>query len=141
MRKILAALPLVLFVACVDEEPIDQAPVIGDSTPGETNVDITDTTATGTFNATDSQVTFGVEVVEPNVLDMWVDVHGLHLTLLVDTAAGVMEWDGYTAATGATTQMTDADRATLLELYHALDKYGNDHEHLAILRRKIGNWA
>ncbi|CAN5827922.1 hypothetical protein BH11MYX3_BH11MYX3_02510 [soil metagenome] len=139
MTKFLAALSLVLFAACMDEEAVPQAP---DPTATDAlAVDITDTTATGSFIASDSVVGFGVKIVETAVYNMWVDVPGMHLTLLVDTEVGVMEWDGYTAETGAPTQMTDADRATLLELYTALDVYGNDHEHVSLLRRKIGNWA
>lgn len=140
MNKFLVALPLLLFAACIDEEP--GAPVADVTVDADAlRVDVTDTAAAGSLAARDGVVTFGVETVEPSVYDMWVEVHGMRLTLLVDTVVGVMEWDGYTAATGAPTQMTDADRATLLELYTALDVYGNDYEHLALLRRKIGNWA
>jgi len=141
MHKILAALPLVLFVACVDEEPITQAPAIEEPAADALNVTITDTTATGSFQASDSVVTFGIETVSPAVYDMWVELHGLHLTLLVDAEVGVLEFDGYAADTGALTQMTEADRATLLELYKALDVYGNDYEHVSLLRKKVGNWA
>lgn len=140
MHKILAASALVLFAACVDEDPIPQAQ-LETPAPGAIDIDITETTAIGSFNASDSKVTFGVEALTPAVFDIWVELHGMRLTLMIDSDVGVMEWDGYTAATGAPTQMTDADRATLLELYTALNDFGNEHEHLALMRRKIGNWA
>lgn len=135
--SLLAVASLALLVACTDQAT---APATG-PVPAGLEIQTSETTATGSFGTKDGLVTFGVEVVGTAVYDMWVEVNGLHLTLLVDAEAGVMEWDGYTASTGAVTQMTEADRAALLELYGAMDSLGNEHEHVALLRRKIGNWA
>lgn len=140
MRKSSALTALALLAgACTATEPAPRDR--DDVAPGTLALDVGDTRVLGTFEATDGQVLLGGEVIGTSVYDLWVEVHGMHLSLLVDFDAGVMEWDGYTADDGTPTQMTDEDRATLLELYVAMDALGNDNDLLAFLRRKVGNWA
>ena len=70
----------------------------------------TDKGVTGSFGGT----TFKSEMATDDVLDIQVHINGMVMTSLVDFKTGVIEYDGYTEATGENTQMTDDDRAAKL---------------------------
>jgi hypothetical protein len=98
----------------------------------------TDTGITGSYGTT----TFSSELPSPTVLDMKVTVNGMVITALVDFNSGVIEYDGYTAATGDTTQMTDDDRAALVDLEAAFAQLEGDQP-VAVtkLRGFVATWA
>src|SRR3569623_2742892 len=76
----------------------------------------TDKGGTGSFGDT----TFKSEMATDDVLDIQVHINGMVMTSLVDFKTGVIEYDGYTEASGENTQMTDDDRAAMVALAGAL---------------------
>lgn len=98
----------------------------------------TDKGITGSYGAT----TFSSEMASDNVLDMKVTFNGMVITALVDFQAGVIEYDGYAADTGANTQMTDDDRTALLDLEGALAQLKGDQPFAVDkLRGFVATWA
>jgi hypothetical protein len=86
--------------------------------------------------------TFSGDMATDSVLDMKVTFNGMVITALVDFGTGVIEYDGYTADTGANTQMTDDDRTTLLALEAALAQLKGEQPFLVEkLRAFVASWA
>jgi hypothetical protein len=127
------------LAACTDFDP-GKAPTMDGTTSTTEALDIqkTPTGITGTFG----DATFTSELVSDQVLDITLHVNGMVITATVDFATGVLETDGYTAATGENTQMTDEDRASLLSLERALAKLdGTLPMPLDKLRGFVATWA
>lgn len=82
-------------------------------------------TATG-IEGSLGDTTFTSMQVDEQTLDITVKINAMVLTATADLKAGVLELDGYSAATGEDTQMTDEDRASLVELEGALAPLGED---------------
>lgn len=101
---------LALALAACAESPDTQKPEA--PAADELVVTATDKGVTGTLGET----TFKSEMATDDVLDIQVNVNGMVMTALVDFKSGVIEYDGYTAASGENTQMTDEDRAALVHL-------------------------
>lgn len=133
-KHLLLALAL---VGCTDFDP-GKAPT-DDSTSNEAlAIHETPTGIAGTFGET----TFTSDMANDQVLDMTIKVNGMMITATVDFATGVIETDGYTADTGANTQMTDEDRTSLLALEGALAKLdGELPTTLDKFRSFVATWA
>jgi hypothetical protein len=99
-------------------------------------------TATGVAGSY-KDITFTSDAPTADTLDMSVKFNGMVITALIDMQSGVIEYDGYTAATGENTQMTDEDRATLVDLEHALAKLSGDQlpPTMSKLRGFVAMWA
>lgn len=114
-----AKLLLALALAACTESADTQKP------PGATEelvITTTDKGVTGSLGET----TFKSEMATADVLDIEVHINGMVMTAMVDFKTGVIENDGYTAATGENTQMTDEDRTAMLQLEGALAKLQGD---------------
>jgi len=92
------------------------------TTPDDLVINGTDKGVTGSFGDT----TFKSEMATDDVLDIQVHINGMVMTSLVDFKTGVIEYDGYTEASGENTQMTDDDRAAMVALEGALAKVKGD---------------
>ena len=106
-------------MGCATDEPTTIEP--NDTT---TALELTET-ATG-VTGTLGQTSFTSKMASESVLEITVKVNGMMLTALVDATSGVMEFDGFALDTGENTQMTDEDRASLVELRQALAPLGED---------------
>jgi hypothetical protein len=108
-----AKLLLALALAACTETADTQKP---EATSEELVVTQTEKGVSGSFGTT----TFKSEMATDDVLDMQVHINGMVMTALVNFKTGVIEYDGYTEATGENTQMTDEDRAAMLDLERGL---------------------
>jgi hypothetical protein len=127
------AIAVALVLAACADSPQTQKPDVE-----ELVMTGTDTSVTGSYGAT----TFSAEMATSDVLDMKVTVNGMVITALVDFKSGVIEYDGYTAATGDSTQMTDDDRTALLDLETAFAQLeGQQPFAVEKLRGFVATWA
>jgi hypothetical protein len=98
--------------------------------------------ARGTYVGADGAVSFTSQFVDTNVLEILVDLDGMTISSLVDFDTGVIEYDGYTTATGETTQLLETDRALLIELTHELEGLGTAvSEPVERLRGFVSMWS
>lgn len=134
-RAMLLSMGVLLAVGCGTEGT--------SSTTGTLTVEETQGQATGSFvDAELGRVDFTSRFVDTNVLDIEMRFHGLTVTSTVDFDSGVIEYDGFTSASGADTQILDDDRALMLALAHALDARGTHvSEPLERVRSFANTWA
>ena len=97
----------------------------------------------GIFQYDGGEAEIGIDTIGPEMYDLFVEVNGMHLTMLVDRNGGVIEMDGYAAANGKTTQMSANDRTVLRGIFVAMDKLGVDKVpgHVRLLRKMIDHWG
>jgi len=122
MRKMLGGVVAVVMFACGSPSGAPSEP--GAQPPASEGLSLTvEQGATrGTFSDGQSgEVKFSSREVEPGVYRIEVSLNGMALTSLVDAENGVSAMDGFAEANGQNTQMTDADRETVSQLYAALN--------------------
>lgn len=96
----------------------------------------------GTFTRGETDLRFVSREVEPGVVDVVVNVRGLDLTALVDSAKQVAEVDGF-AADGTDTQIVAQDRELLAAFVATLADEVDAEDSLAaaMLVRVSSNWS
>lgn len=98
---------------------------------------------TGRFVAAAGEVvTLDAKMVGEHRFEIVVRLNGMVITEVADGEAGVIEFDGFSTATGEDTQMGDPDRRLLLELTQELSQLGpNVGRMVDATRRFVGMWA
>lgn len=137
MRRSIGTITLsaALLAACgEDGDATDQAGVL--------EVETVEHGLHGTFTLGETDLRFASREVEPGVVDVVVNVRGLDLTALVDTAKRVAEIDGF-SADGADTQIVAEDRELLGAFVAALADEVDAEGSLAAetLRRVSSSWS
>lgn len=102
----------VFLAACAVGSGSDSGPLEIQSGPGRIS---------GTYVSGETRLRFSSTEVEGGVFDVVADLNGMTLSALVDRGHQVAEVDGF-AASGADTQIVDADRALLRRFSGALDE-------------------
>lgn len=145
MRKTLGAVVAVVMFACGSPSGTSGEPTEpGAAQPSEGLTLTVEPGAThGTFAGGETK--FSSREVEPGVYRIEVRLNGMTLTGLLDAENGVSTLDGFAEANGQSTQMLDADREAMGQLYAALNAQlpaGDAATAEAkYLRRTVGLWA
>lgn len=107
---------LAAAVGCAAEGDIEESLV----------VDETDLGIAGTQTSDLGQLSFEVSQSKGDAWETVMEVNGMTLTLLYDTASGVGYFDGYVTDTSETTMLTADDRAQIEHLMYTLAPMGPD---------------
>ncbi len=125
-----------------DESIEDLNEYVAPETPDTFELDVGVLQTRGQLELDGQTYEFGLEQIGENSFDVFLQLHGLRLTLLLDRSLGVMEFDGYTADDASNTLVTPEDREAIETLVHAFDSLGEEVEvHVDVLRQVIGHWA
>ncbi len=111
-------------------------------TPDTFELEVGELQTSGALELEGETYDFGLSQIDEDSFDVFLQLHGLRLTLLLDRPLGVMEFDGYAADDASNTLVTPEDREAIETLVHAFDSLGEEvHTHVDILRSVIGIWA
>jgi len=141
-----AALSLVACAGTADApEPAEDEPVAEATggVAGQLKLATTERAVRGLFQFDGGEAEIGIDSIGDDMFDLFAELNGMRLTMIVDRNGGVIEMDGYSAENGRTTQMSSRDRAVLRGVFVALDKLGVEKVpgHVRLLRKMIDHWS
>ncbi|MDB4965146.1 MAG: putative lipoprotein [Myxococcales bacterium] len=97
----------------------------------------------GTYSSGADKLVFGAKLLEPGVVDAWVDIGGKTLTVLAHPDAAAADYDGFATADGSTTALNDSARELLQQFGVEISERSGDVDFtpLDVLKRAAGWWS
>jgi hypothetical protein len=127
------------FIGCATTPEVQQPTVA----PGLTLNQLTTGEVAGTYLLGTDKLVFGAKLIEPGVVDAWVDVGGKTLTALAHVDSAAADLDGFMTADGASTSLTAPARDLLQKFGVEIGNQAGDDDFtpIDVLKRASGWWS